>query len=222
MDKSIVNKYYIQILRDLNKDYVARDQIFEPYNQYLKPLVANNDIDAILQYSTIMSELNYDEQEIIDFLEFHTNLIISSGNPNYIQRLYVNLAYYYLASDIDYSNPVIYKYLTKANECNYTAETTSMLGYYYYKNNRLQEAKEFYEQALHYDNRELDRFNYIQLDTYLNNLNPSQTLKQDEFEDADIIECITELNSKNYLDKDSIEILLGCNLLDCIIHNKYN
>ncbi len=221
MKLEIIKKHHSNIVSQLSQEHNNRDDIFTEYRSYLQPYVKEGDFQAILQYSSIMNELNYEEQEIIDFLHSYHNHFLKSSDNRLKVRFYVNLAFYYLASDRHFDNIQILEYLQTANEYQKTAQAYSLLGYYYYHNQQLELAKDNYQKAIQLEENEFDYLNFKQLDIYLNKLTVQDNLSISMFKNEYSIELISELLNNKIIEDEDLCIILNCNLLDCIIHGHY-
>ncbi|WOO89138.1 hypothetical protein R2F61_00120 [Mollicutes bacterium LVI A0078] len=221
MKVEVVKKYYSNIQNQLSQEQESRDDIFTEYRNYLQAYVKEGNLKAILQYSSVMNELNYEEQEIIDFLLSYHNQFLESNDNRLKVRFYVNLSFYYLASDRHFDNIQILKYLQVANEYQVTAQAHSLLGYYYYHNQQLELAKDNYQKAFQLEENEFDYINYKQLEIYLNKLTVEDNLSISTFKDEDNIELVYELLANKSIVDEDLCIMLKCNLLDCIIHGHY-
>ncbi len=222
MDREVVKKYYSNIQKQLKQKTANRDDIFVDYQSYLQPYVMSGNLDAILQYSSVMGELNYEEEQVIDFLQSYQCQFLEADNESLKVRFYINLAFYYLASDRHFDNMQILEYLQTANEYQVTAQAYSLLGYYYYHNQQLELAKDNYQKAIQLEEAEIDYLNYKQLDIYLNKLSVKENLSLSMFKDEDNIELVLELLDVKTLQYEDVCIMLKCNLMDCIIHRDYS
>lgn len=218
MNVEVVKKYYSNIQNQVSQDLESRDDIFTEYSNYLQAYIKEGNLKAILQYSSVMSELNYEEQQIIDFLLSYHNQFLESNDNRLKVHFYVNLSFYYLASDLHFNNIQIREYLQTANEYQITPQAYSLLGYYYYHNHQLELAKDNYQKAIQLEENEFDYLNYKQLEIYLNKLTVEGNLSISIFKDEDNIELVSELLANQSIDYEDLCIILKCNLLDCIVH----
>lgn len=232
MDKLIIQEFYKQIKQDLERYDLAqynaeeRENIFKPYHDYLLPLVEKNNLHAILQFTSIMTELYCDEEEVITFLRRYEELFVNSESEDLRKKYYINLVYYYLAGievgtmkSISYQQLIDMLLVLEYSEC---PQACSLLGYCYYQLGNYQVASQYIAQGLKVRTNDFELYNYKLLDIYLNNRPVADHLNEIDFSTDFIKEEITELRQKVHLEQSDIQLVLGCNLADCVVHLEYN
>lgn len=220
MNQDIKDNFRKIIQADLKKDKLVRDHIFLNYLNYLELLIKDDDLDAILQYASVLNEINVELTNIIVYLKSKEVLFINSNDNNLLSRYYTNLAYYQLDKNGYKHNPKAAKYIELAMKQNNNQNLYSMLGHINFSNKKYEEALVNFENAHILSNKQSDLLNIRLLELIVNKEKVWDSLKATNFDNGKCQEFVNEITTiLNKPKRKKIYLYEDCYLSDCVIHD---
>lgn len=220
MNQDIKNNFKQIIQADLKKDKLVRDYIFIDYLNYLELLVKDNDLDATLQYASVLNEINVEYQNIIVYLESKEEMYKQNNQAEILSRYYANLASFYTEKDGYKKNSKAEQYIKLAMTIHKNQNLYSMLGHINFSKKNYEEALVNFENAHILSNKESDLLNIKILELINNKSKTWDSLKVVDFDSNNIQGFVSEITTILKKPKaKKIYLYEDCYLTDCVIHN---